>query len=154
MLINVDQVVIYVPDVKPFQNHVRINSPGGPLDLSCQVEFNPHTLSTSVWSVLCSEQGQKLELEETPNKNESAKSDAGNTGLDVGCGPCGAHGRHLQHSAHGPLPRQLIMDPPRFWLRENQGSNSCAILALAALINAWQKWISKNTPSSLVPLVE
>ena len=52
MLINVDQVVIYVPDVK---YHVRINSPGGPLDLSCQVEFNKHTLSTSVWSVLCSE---------------------------------------------------------------------------------------------------
>ena len=59
-----------------------------------------------------------------------------------------------------PPPRQLIMAPPRFWLQapaflylrgsscyrrlllcvadqKNQRSNSCAILALAALINDW-----------------
>lgn len=51
---NVDQVVIYVPNVKSFQYHVKINSLGGPLDLSHQMEFHKHFLSTSVFTVLSS----------------------------------------------------------------------------------------------------
>lgn len=88
------------------------------------MEFHKHFLSTSVFTVLSSRQGEKLQMEENPKQeNASAKSDAGKIGLEVVASKeeGGLTVDHVGHMADtcntpfiAPLPQQFITDPPFF----------------------------------------